>query len=94
MRPRLPAHARTRSGHLVWRGRRECGGADRSAHPSGHFIAGRRLGRARYHGNVENGIRDDDSSDASDDAESDDRAAGDAADDGHTPPTMTASSRG
>eukprot|EP00959_Pyramimonas_sp_CCMP1952_P132959 2779717-Pyramimonas_sp.AAC.1 len=62
------------------RERRERGCADRSAHPSGHFSASRRLGRTRYHGNVDNGRHDDDGSDASDDADSDDRAASDGAD--------------
>eukprot|EP00959_Pyramimonas_sp_CCMP1952_P206054 4308945-Pyramimonas_sp.AAC.1 len=56
-----------RSGQVVWRDRRGRGGADRWAHPSGHFSASRRLGRAQYHGNVNAGRHDDDSSDAGDD---------------------------
>eukprot|EP00959_Pyramimonas_sp_CCMP1952_P384276 8053240-Pyramimonas_sp.AAC.1 len=49
-----PTQARARSGQLVWRDRRGRVGADRFAHTTGHLIASRRLGRARYHGNVDN----------------------------------------
>ncbi len=76
-------HARARSGQLAWRDRRESGGADRSAHPSGHFSASRRLGRARYHGNLDNDKHDDDSNGAGDDAECEDGAASDGADADH-----------
>eukprot|EP00959_Pyramimonas_sp_CCMP1952_P150551 3150854-Pyramimonas_sp.AAC.1 len=54
-------------------------GADRWALPSGHFGASRRLGRARFHGNVGNGRREDGSSDAGDDDDNDDGKASDAA---------------
>eukprot|EP00959_Pyramimonas_sp_CCMP1952_P359982 7537639-Pyramimonas_sp.AAC.1 len=39
----------------VWRDRRGRSGADRRVHPSGHFAASRRLGRARYRGNADDG---------------------------------------
>eukprot|EP00959_Pyramimonas_sp_CCMP1952_P145247 3041123-Pyramimonas_sp.AAC.1 len=70
-----PTQARARSGQLVWRDRRGRGGTDRWAHPSGHFSASQRLGRARYYGDVDNGRRDDDNSDAGDDVDYDDGAA-------------------
>eukprot|EP00959_Pyramimonas_sp_CCMP1952_P209117 4374385-Pyramimonas_sp.AAC.1 len=54
-----PTQARARSGQLVWRDQRGRGGADRWAHPSGHFSASRRLRRARHRGNVDNGRHDD-----------------------------------
>eukprot|EP00959_Pyramimonas_sp_CCMP1952_P448367 9388663-Pyramimonas_sp.AAC.1 len=51
-----------------------------TARARGHFSASRRLGRARYPGNVDDGRREDGSVDAGDDADSDDGAASDGAD--------------
>eukprot|EP00959_Pyramimonas_sp_CCMP1952_P330739 6925819-Pyramimonas_sp.AAC.1 len=48
-----PPKTRARCRNLVWRDRRGCGGADRWANPSVHFSGSRRIGRARYHGNVD-----------------------------------------
>eukprot|EP00959_Pyramimonas_sp_CCMP1952_P263659 5514016-Pyramimonas_sp.AAC.1 len=70
-----PAHARARSGQLVWRDRRGRGGADRWALRSEHFTGCRLFEQARYHGNVDNGTHDDGSSDARDDDDNDDGKA-------------------
>eukprot|EP00959_Pyramimonas_sp_CCMP1952_P436731 9144875-Pyramimonas_sp.AAC.1 len=77
---RASPRMRACSGRAIWRDRRGRGGADRSAHPSGHLSASRRLVRVRYHGDVDTCRHDDDeNTDVGDDADSDDGAVGDGA---------------